>query len=98
MIAVLATAAVAACSSATPKTTPRSTAPSNTVSVPTGPSTSVSPFAGRYAQILGPADAATGAFFSALKALPTSATGADALKIASPAANAIDAADRGLRG
>jgi hypothetical protein len=57
----------------------------------------VSPFAGRYAQILGPADAATGAFFNALKALPPTATGGDALKIASPAADAIDAADRGLR-
>jgi hypothetical protein len=98
MIAVLSAAAVAACSGATSKTTPGSTASSSPVSVPAGPTTSVSPFADRYAQILGPADAATGAFFSGLKALPTNATGADALKIASPAADAIDAADRGLRG
>ena len=69
------------------------------VSAPTGPTTSaVSPFANLYAQILGPADAATGAFFTALEALPKTATGADALKPASRAANAIDAADRGLRG
>jgi hypothetical protein len=47
-------------------------------------------------QILGPADAATGKFFTALKSLPTTATGADAQKIATPAADAITAADRQL--
>jgi hypothetical protein len=47
-------------------------------------------------QILGPADAATGKFFTALKSLPSTATGADAQTVATPAADAIVAADRQL--
>jgi hypothetical protein len=50
-----------------------------------------------YLQILGPADVATGTFFTKLKALKSSATGADAQQIATPAADAIDTADQQLR-
>ena len=49
-----------------------------------------------YLQTLGPADTATGRFFAALKALPSTATGADAQNLATKAANAIEAADRAL--
>ena len=62
----------------------------------TGTTKPPSKFATQYMQILGPADAATGKFFAALKSLPSTATGAEAQKIATPAANAIAAADRHL--
>lgn len=95
--ALLATFLVGACSSARPMTKPVSPASSGTVSTgaPTT-TTTVSPLASRYLQILGPADAAAGQFFAALKALPTTATGAAVQKIATPAADAIDIADRQL--
>jgi hypothetical protein len=89
-----------ACSNSTTKATPTTTAavtPSDSASVGTPTSTTTpSAFATRYLQILGPADAATGTFFTALKALPITATGADAQKIATPAANAIARADQQL--
>src|SRR5258706_14442137 len=62
----------------------------------TGTTKPPSRFTTQYLQILGPADAATGKFFTALKSLPPTATGADAQKIATPAADAIAAADRQL--
>ena len=66
----------------------------------TGPvtaTTAPSRFETIYLQTLGPADAATGRFFTALKALPSTATGADAQNLATKAANAIEAADRALK-
>lgn len=81
------------------KTPTSSAGASTSASAPTGTATTTtapSKFARLYLQILGPADAATGQFFAALKALPNTATGADAQKIATPAADAIDAADHRL--
>jgi hypothetical protein len=62
----------------------------------TGTTKPPSKLATQYMQILGPADAATGKFFAALKSLPATATGVEAQKIATPAADAIAAADRQL--
>jgi hypothetical protein len=88
----LVAATTTACDSGTPKVTP-------TAAVSTGAAsttTAASEFATRYLQILGPADVASGKFFAALKKLPSNATGADAQKIATPAADAIYAADQRL--
>jgi hypothetical protein len=89
-----------ACADGTSKATPKSSngAPTS-ASARTGTTTTTtapSKYASLYLQILGPADAATGKFFAALKALPSTATVADVQKIATPAADAIDAADRRL--
>jgi hypothetical protein len=96
-VAVIAVTMAAACSDSAPK----ATSPSS-VSAPAGgaatTTTEPSKFASLYLQILGPADAATGKFFAAITSLPNTATGADAQKIATPAADAIDAADRRLLG
>jgi hypothetical protein len=97
---VVVGAMTGACSSSATKATPTTAAgvtPSTAGSVgATTSTTTPSAFATRYLQILGPADAATGTFFTALKALPITATGADAQKLATPAANAIDKADQQL--
>jgi hypothetical protein len=89
-----------ACADGSSKSTPTSPVRTSTsAGAPTGeatPTTAPSKFADLYLQILGPADAATGKFFAELKALPNTATGADAQKIATPAADAIDAADHRL--
>jgi hypothetical protein len=89
-----------ACAGGTSKSTPKSSAGASTsASAPKGAATTTtapSKFASLYLQILGPADAATSKFFAALKALPSTATVADVQKIATPAADAIDAADRRL--
>ncbi|MGO9875018.1 MAG: hypothetical protein ACLPVY_14585 [Acidimicrobiia bacterium] len=61
-----------------------------------GTSVTQSRYATLYLQILGPADEASGKFFSALKALPANATGAQAQRIATPAADAISTADQRL--
>jgi hypothetical protein len=95
ILAALAVA-VGACSNGTSK--PSAGAPRSD-SVPpgaAGTTTPLSKFSNLYLQILGPADAATGKFFAALKSLPSTATAADAQKIATPAADAIEAADRRL--
>ena len=96
----LVAATAAACASGTPKVTPKSsTVTTSTAAVSTGAdstTTAASEFATQYLQILGPADVASGKFFAALEKLPSDATGADAQKIATPAADAIDAADRTL--
>lgn len=83
-----------ACSTSKPTSTPTtiSSSPRATPN-PTSTPTAQSPSERRYLQILGPADTATGAFFTALKALPSAATGTDAQRIATPAADAIAAAD-----
>ena len=100
LVIALVAATAAACDSGTPKVTPKfSTVTTSTAVVSTGaPSatTAGSQFATLYLQILGPADAASGEFFAAVKKLPSTATGADAQKIATPAADAIDAADKRL--
>ena len=95
-VALLAVTMAAACSDAAPKATPppSTRAPAGAATTTTEPSK----FASLYLQILGPADAATGKFFTAITSLPNTATGADAQKIATPAADAIDAADRRLLG
>jgi hypothetical protein len=91
-----------ACAGGSSKSTPTSavrTSTSTSAGAPTQaatPTTAPSKFASLYLQILGPADAATSKFFAALKTLPKTATGADAQKIATPAADAIDAADHRL--
>ena len=96
----LVAATAAACDSGTPKVTPTSTTvTTSTAAVSTGTATTTtaaSEFATRYLQILGPADVASGTFFAALEKLPSNATGADAQKMATPAADAIDAADQKL--
>lgn len=109
--AVVVGAIVSACSADHPSkvNAATSTAPS-TVTSPvtstdassstvTSSSSSAAPsrYATLYLQILGPADQASGTFFTALKALPKSATGADGERIATPAADAIDTADQQLR-
>jgi hypothetical protein len=93
-VAVVAVTMAASCSDSAPKATPPSSAraPAGAATTTTEPSK----FASLYLQILGPADAATGKFFAAIATLPNTATGADAQKIATPAADAIDAADRQL--
>ena len=93
-VAVVAVTMAASCSDSAPKATPPSSAraPASAATTTTEPSK----FASLYLQILGPADAATGKFFAAIATLPNTATGADAQKIATPAADAIDAADRQL--
>jgi len=97
---VLVAVAATACDSGTPTVTPKSsTVTTSTAVVSTGvasTTTAVSKFATLYLQILGPADAASGKFFAALEKLPTNSTGASAQKLATPAADAIDAADQGL--
>lgn len=95
-VAVLAVTMAAACSDSAPNTTPPSSARAPASAATT--TTEHSKFASLYLQILGPADAATGKFFTAITTLPNTATGADAQKIATPAADAIDAADRRLLG
>jgi hypothetical protein len=96
----LVAATSTACDGGTPKATPRSpTATTSTAAVSTGAAsttTAASEFATRYLQILGPADMASGEFFTALKKLSSNATGAEVQKIATPAADAIDAADQRL--
>jgi hypothetical protein len=96
----LAVTMAGACARGSSKSAPTSPERTSTsASAPTGaatPTTAPSKFASLYLLILGPADAATGKFFTALKALPNTATGADAQKIATPAADAIDAADHRL--
>ncbi|MCU1466197.1 MAG: hypothetical protein JWM72_2125 [Actinomycetia bacterium] len=82
-------------SKATPDPSPTST---TTRTQPSTATTPTSPLENLYLQLLGPADAASGKFFTALKALPVGATGADAEKFASPAADAIERADRQLLG
>jgi len=91
----------AGCSSSAPKAAP----PSSSTAMPASDSTTSgtspittmpSKFATLYLNILGPADQASGTFFTALQKLPSTATGADAEKIAAPAADAIDLADRQL--
>jgi hypothetical protein len=89
VLAILAVTMAAACSNSTPKATP----PTGAANTPT---TAPSKFASVYLQILGPADTATGKFFAAITTLPNTATGADAQKLATPAADAIDAADQRL--
>jgi hypothetical protein len=93
-VAVLAVTMAASCSDSAPKATPPSSAgaPAGAVTTTTEPSK----FASLYLQILGPADTATGKFFAAITSLPNTATGADAQKLATPAADAIDAADQRL--
>jgi len=93
-VALLAVTMAAACSDSAPKATPPSSAraPASAATTTTEPSK----FASLYLQILGPADAATGKFFAAITTLPNTATGADAQKLATPAADAIDAADQRL--
>lgn len=86
----------ASCAGGTPKS---STVTTSTAAASTGPTSTTTPasqFATLYQQILGPADAASAKFFGALEKLPSDATGAEAQKIATPAADAIDAADRRL--
>jgi len=92
---------VCACSDGHSKVTAASTVPSSAAVTsstvpPSVPPPATSRYGTLYLQILGPADAASGAFFTKLKALPSSATGADAQRIATPAAAAIDTADRQL--
>jgi hypothetical protein len=93
---------VCACSDGHSKVNaPASTAPSSAIVTsstvpPSVPPPATSQYGTLYLQILGPADAASGTFFTKLKALPSSATGADAERIASPAAAAIDTADQQL--
>ncbi len=87
---------VGACSSSQSTSTANSPTVSSTPGTAVPTTASISPLANRYLQILGPADAAAGKFFAALKALPTTATGATAEKIASPTADAIQIADRQL--
>lgn len=100
VVVSLAVTMAAACAHGSSKSTPTSSVRTSTsAGAPTGaatPTTAPSKFASLYLLILGPADAATGKFFAALKALPNTATGADAQKIATPAADAIDAADQRL--
>ncbi len=108
LVVVALVLTVAGCANRTPKATPKPSAGASTSdSVPRGTATTTttgtvstttapSAFANLYLQILGPADAATGEFFTALKALSSTATGADAQKVATPAADAIDAADHRL--
>src|SRR6185369_9818642 len=77
-----------------------SSSPPTSAGAPTSPpatSATPTPLATLYLRILGPADAASGKFFTALKALPATATGADAAKSAFAAADAIERADRQLR-
>ena len=96
LLAVAVVAATAACDSGTPKSAAVTT---STAAVPAGAASTTiagSEFSTLYLQILGPADAASAEFFAALEKLPSNATGADAQKIATPAANAIDAADQRL--
>jgi hypothetical protein len=97
-VAVVAVTMAASCSDSAPKATPPSSAraPAGAATTTTTTTTEPSKFASLYLQILGPADAATGKFFAAIATLPNTATGADAQKIATPAADAIDAADRQL--
>ncbi len=96
LLLLILAVALAACSSGSPK--PSAGVPgSDRVSPgPPGTTTPSSKFSNLYLQILGPADAASGKFFAALKSLPSTATAADAQKIATPAADAIEAADRRL--
>jgi len=75
---------------------PSSSAVTSSTAPLTVPTSAPSQYGSLYLQILGPADVATGTFFSKLKALPSSATGADAQRIATPAAAAIDTADQQL--
>jgi hypothetical protein len=82
-------------SKATPGSSPTSTPGRTAVSATT---VTTSPIASLYLRIVGPADAASGTFFTALKGLPATATGADAQKFATPAADAIEHADRQLLG
>jgi hypothetical protein len=102
LLAVALGALIAAgCSNGLPKATPASpttrTSLSERTTLGTAPTTTMpSKYATLYLQILGPADQASGAFFTALKKLPSTATGTDAATIATPAADAIDLADRQL--
>jgi hypothetical protein len=70
--------------------------PTAAVSSSTVPPPGTSQYGTLYLQILGPADVASGTFFTKLKALKSSATGADAQRIATPAAVAIETADQQL--
>jgi len=97
VVALIATG----CSSGAPKAAPASSTTrmpaSDSTTARTSPITTMpSKFATLYLNILGPADQASGTFFTALQKLPSTATGADAAKIATPAADAIDLADRQL--
>ncbi len=102
LIPVTVVALIAAgCSSGAAKTAPASPStsmpPSGSTTAGTSPNATMpSKFATLYLNILGPADQASGSFFTALEKLPSTATGADAKKIATPAADAIDIADRQL--
>ena len=95
---VVAGVSVSACDSGGTKAAPTSTTGVATSSgAPTGAvggSAAPSKFATLYLEILGPADAASGTFFTALEKLPASASGVDAQRIATPAADAIALADR----
>jgi hypothetical protein len=93
-------AVLGACTTGSSKATPNSSPPTSAWAPTSPPATSAAPtpLASLYLRILGPADAASGKFFTALKALPATATGADAEKSALPAADAIERANRQLRG
>lgn len=106
LLVVAALVAVVVCagcdSAAKAKVAPSATTATTASSASTPSSTPVvgtsaqSKYAALYLQILGPADEASGKFFSALKALPANATGAQAQTIATPAAEAISTADQRL--
>jgi len=97
-VTLAAVAVGAGCDSAAkPKAAPSASSSSvSSTSQVVGTSVTQSKYATMYLQILGPADEASGKFFSALKALPANATGAQAQTIATPAAQAISTADQRL--